>query len=129
MIRFEATECGSNVRHGSVMCGASNSKDKGAEWHSLIFSRSIDDDDPDDWGPYFELDDQSQGFYTRSARVELTGTVLGISLVPPSGRRFGHRTIVVDLKRCPPQQVAKLRQGLRAVFRDTPDRFRDGGMA
>ena len=67
MLRFDATECGSNVKGGSVLCGASNSKAKAAEWHSLIFSRATEDDDPDDWGPYFELDDQSQGFYTRSS--------------------------------------------------------------
>ena len=126
MLRFSATECGSNVKDGSVLCGASNSKDKAAEWHSLIFSRASADDDPDDWGPYFELDDQSQGFYTRSARVQFTGTLLKISVVPPSSQSFGHRTIVVDLGRCPSGQVAKLKKGLRMVFRDAPERLRDG---
>ena len=126
MLRFTATECGSNIKDGTVLCGASNSKDKAGEWHSLIFSRAIDDDDPDDWGPYFELDDQSQGFYTRSARVQFNGPLLRISIVPPSPQRFGHRTIVVDLKNCPSGQIAKLKKGLRIVFRDTPERLRDG---
>lgn len=126
MLRFDATECGSNVKVGSVLCGASNSKDEAAEWHSLIFSRAIDDEDADDWGPYFKLDDQSQGFYTRSVRVEFSGTLLRISVVPPATQRFGHRIIVVDLKRCPSAQVAKLKKGLRVVFRDAPERFRDG---
>ena len=126
MRRFDATECGSNVKGGSVLCGASNSKAKAAEWHSLIFSRATEDDDPDDWGPYFELDDQSQGFYTRSARVQFTGTLFKVSIVPPQAQRFGHRTIVVDLKRCSPRQIAKLKSGLRMVFRDAPGRLRDG---
>jgi hypothetical protein len=126
MLRFDATECGSNVKDGSVVCGASNSKDKAAEWHSLIFSRETDNDDPDDWGPYFELDDQSQGFYTRSARVQFIGSLLKISVVPPAAQRFGHRTIVGELKRCPASQIAKLKKGLRMIFRDSPDRLRDG---
>ena len=126
MLRFAATECGSNVKDGSVLCGASNSKAKSVEWHSLIFSRTTEDDDPDDWGPYFELDDQSQGFYTRSARVQFTGTLLKISVVPPKAQRFGHRTIVVDLKRCSSRQIAKLKAGIRMVFRDAPEHVRGG---
>ena len=126
MLRFTATECGSNVKDGSVLCGVSNSKDKAAEWHSLIFSRATDDADPDDWGPYFELDDQSQGFYTRSARIQFNGALLKISIVPPPSQRFGHQTIVVDLRQCPLSQIAKLKKGLQMVFRDAPERLRDG---
>lgn len=118
MLRFEATECGSNIRSGSVLCGASNARDKKAEWHSLIFSRSVDDDDVDDRGPYFELDDQSQGFYQGATKVVLEGAVLRISIKPPPAQQFGHRTIEVDLSRCPSRQVEKLKTGLRLVFRD-----------
>ena len=126
MLKFVATECGSNVKDGTLLCGISNAKDKRAEWHSLIFCRASRDDDPDDWGPYFELDDQSQGFYTRSATVTLSGSLMTVSICPPSGQSFGHRTIVVDLNRCASKQVTKLKHGLHRIFRDAPERLRDG---
>lgn len=126
MLKFAATECGSMVDEGALTCGASNAKDKRAEVHSLIFARAVHDDDPDDWGPYFELDDQSQGFYTRSARIRFSASLMTILVTPPPAQCFGHRTIVVDLARCPARQIAKLKDGLRVVFRDTPERLRDG---
>lgn len=123
MIRFTATECGSNVKMGSVLCGASNSKDKKAEWHSFIFVRAMPGELEDD-GPYFELDDQSQGFHTRQLRVTFEGSLATIEVVPPKGQAFGHRTIVVDLAGCTPSQVQKFKKGLRAVFCDMPERLK-----
>jgi hypothetical protein len=126
MLKFAATECGSNVEEDALTCGASNSKEKHAERHALIFVRGVRNDDPEDSGPYFELDDQSQGFYTRSLRVHFDGPLMTVSVSPPPSQRFGHRTVVVDLSRCASMQVAKLKRGLRVVFRDSPQRLRDG---
>jgi hypothetical protein len=122
MLRFIATECGSNVESGSVLCGASNSQDKSAEWHSFIICRAVPGQMEDD-GPYFELDDQSQGFHTMQLSVEFDGNVVTVRAVPPKGRSFGHRAIVVDLGRCPASQIKQFKKGLKTVFHDMPDRL------
>ncbi len=121
MLRFTATECGSKVEDGSIICGASNSKDRATEWHSLIFVRGVNGDDD---GPYFELDDQSQGFHNGVSAVSFRGSTVSIELAPPLGRSFGHRTIIVELH-CPSSQVKRFKKGLRTVFRDMPERVRD----
>ena len=126
MLTFAATECGSNIESGSVLCGASNSKDKKAEWHALVISREVHGGDPEeDWGPYFELDDQSQGFYTRTAKVWFKGAVMTVEVSGPAKQRFGHRKIVVDLTRCRAKEISQLKKGLRIVFRDAQARLRD----
>ena len=125
MISFHATECGYQIQEEAITCGASNSKDEGAEWHSLTFQREVEGSSLENWGPYFEIDDQSQGFYTRTARVELLSNVLTVRVVPPRKQQFGHRVIVVDLSKCPRKSIAALKKGLRLVFRDAPGQFRD----
>ena len=121
MLRFTATECGSKIEDGLVICGASNSKSD-AEAHSLIFVRGVDRTADD--GPYFELDDQSQGFHNGVAAVTFKAGVVSIAVSPPKGRGFGHRTIIVDL-RCPPSHIDRFKKGLRTVFRDQLERVRD----
>lgn len=123
MLKFTATECGSKVDHGTLICGASNSNAKDAEWHSFIFMRahrSLDDDS----GPYFELDDQSQGFYNGVRSIVLADRSMTIALAPPKNQLFGHRLIIVELA-CRDSQIARFRAGIEHVFRDQLWRIRD----
>lgn len=123
MLKFTATECGSKVDHGTMICGASNSKAKNAEWHSFIFMRdhySFDDDS----GPYFELDDQSQGFHNGVKSVILADRLVTIALSPPKNQLFGHRLIIAELA-CKDSQIAKFRAGIKDVFRDQLWRVRE----
>ena len=99
-----------------MICGASNSNAESAEWHSFIFMRahrSLDDDS----GPYFELDDQSQGFYNGVESIVLADRLVTIALNPPKDQLFGHRLIIAELA-CRDSHIAKFRAGIRHVFRD-----------
>ena len=126
MIAFTATECGSNVENDAILCGVSNSNAKGEEWHCLTFQREVEDGELEDWGPYFEFDDQSQGFYTRAMNGQFRGKTMTVKVVPPSRQAFGHRLFVVDLGKCRARDIDSLKKGLRLVFRDAPERLRDG---
>ena len=118
MLRFVATECGSQNDGEAVICGASNSASAG-EGHTLIFVRSRKR--LDDGGPYFELDDQSQGLHNIVSKVRIAGKQMFIELKASKEHRMGHRKIVVQLE-CPDRQIANLKKGLALVFRDQPDR-------
>jgi hypothetical protein len=119
MLHFVATECGSKVEYDTLICGASNSNGKDDdEWHSFILMRALPGAEEDD-GPYFELDDQSQGFHNVVRRVCFAGNVITVSVVPRRGDSLGHRTIVAEL-RCPKVQIVKFKRGVQAVFRDHP---------
>ena len=123
MLKFTATECGSKVDHGTMVCGVSNSKAKGADWHSFIFMRAHRSLEGDS-GPYFELDDQSQGFYNGVRSIVLDSRLITIAVNPPRNQLFGHRLIVAELA-CSDSQIAKFRAGLRHVFRDQLWRISD----
>ena len=116
-LRFTATECGSKVENGTMICGASNSLATDGPQHSFILMRrhrSLVDDD----GPYFELDEQTNGFHDGVARVCFDGSVVTFHLQPPAGLGSGHATIAVDLRDCRPADVKRFRRGLDNVFRD-----------
>ena len=121
MLRFTATECGSKTEYGTLVCGASNAKAKDAQWHSFIFMRATRDGDPDDDGPYFELDDQAWGDHNWVRAVRFDGNQVTITLSPARGRGIGHRVIQAEL-RCPPAHVARFKRAVRSVFRDQPER-------
>lgn len=122
MLRFVATECGSKTEDGTLICGASNSQAADGPWHTFIFMRSTRLDDPDDDGPYFELDDQAWGAHDWVESVRLDGERVTITLKPAKGEGIGHRVIEAVLN-CRPAQVAQFKKGLRSVFRDQPEKI------
>ena len=123
MVRFTATECGSQVERGTLICGASNSQaPDGVESHTFIFMRSTLDGDADDDGPYFELDDQAWGSHNWDKSVRFAGEVVTITLAPKKGEAIGHRVIEARLA-CPARDVAKFKRAVRKVFRDQPERI------
>ena len=124
MIRFTATECGSRVDDGVLVCGASNSQARGVEWHTFIFMRSTRLDDPDDDGPYFELDDQAWGSHNWVKSVRFAGDTVTITLAPGPDQLIGHRVIEAVLA-CPAADVRRFKSAVRRVFRDQPERVTD----
>jgi hypothetical protein len=118
VLKFVATECGSQNDGEAIICGASNTANT-LEPHSLIFVRSRER--LDDGGPYFELDDQSRGFHNIVREVRLIGRELSIQLKAQRGRSVGHGQIIVQLD-CTARQIASLKRGIAVVFRDEPER-------
>jgi hypothetical protein len=116
-LEFRATECGRKTQNGTIICGASNSKvDRNR--HTFIFMRSSRRDDPDDWGPYFELDDQSWGGYKLVAECRTSPGRLAISLRRSDQNPIPYGEVVVDLTRCAKKDVDAFMTGLRRIFFD-----------
>lgn len=121
-LHFVATECGSRVEHGTMVCGASNSRATRGPRHTFILMRQHPDLDDDD-GPYFELDEQANGFHDGVERVDIEGSCFTFHLRPPPGLGSGHAQVGVDLRDCRQADIRRFRRGLETVFRDQPWRL------
>lgn len=122
MIRFTATECGCDIEDGVLTCGASNAQaPDDVEGRSFIFMRSVDADDPDDDGPYFELDDQGWGDYHGVESVRFAGNVVTVTLAVDQAELIGDDVIEAVLE-CPADDIAQFKAGVRRVYRDAPGR-------
>jgi hypothetical protein len=120
MIRFTATECGCNIEDGVLTCGASNSQAPDeVEGRSFIFMRATRADDPDDDGPYFELDDQGWGDYNGVESVRFAGNTVVVMLAATQSALIGHDVIEAVLD-CPAEDIEQLKRGIRRVFHDQP---------
>ena len=120
MIRFTATECGCSIEYDVLTCGASNSlAPEDVVGRTFIFMRSIHDDDEDDDGPYFELDDQGWGEHDGVASVRFAGNVVTVTLAPVQAVVIGDDVIEAVLE-CPVEDIATFKDAVRRVYRDRP---------
>jgi hypothetical protein len=121
-IRFIATECGCAIEDGVLTCGASNAlaADE-VEGRTFIFMRPVDADDPDDDGPYFELDDQGWGDYHGVESVRFAGNVVTVTLNAMQAGLIGDDVIEAVLE-CPAGDIAQFKDGVRRVYRDQPEK-------
>ena len=117
LLSFRATECGSKVEYGTIICGASNSKSND-ESHTFIFMRSENPKDPDDDGPYFELDTQSQGAYNIVKALIRDGDSLSIELDQRRDMVIAYNRIQVDLGKCTKREKEKFFESLEKIFID-----------
>lgn len=76
-MHFVATEVGEATEFGILTCGATHSGSTG-ESHYVIVQANLND--PDEWGPYFEVDDQINGGYQFVQRVQLVESTLEFTL-------------------------------------------------
>lgn len=123
-LRFSATECGKKTEYGTLICGASNSKADAEEGHSFIFMRSTKLGGPDDDGPYFELDDQSQGAFNIVRKIEINGDRISIRLRASKNNPVPCTSIIVDFERCPKNSFRSFVAGLKKIFSDAEEILR-----
>lgn len=108
-IRFVATEVGTAIEFGVLSCGASTSRLLD-ECHYIIVQANLDE--PDEWGVYFEIDDQINGGYQRLQKVQLVDSRLVLSLNQGTDWYPELEQITVDLSKVDTAEVESLRAAL-----------------
>ena len=108
-IEFVATEAGAVTDFGVLSCGASNaqSADKG---HYVNVQANLEE--PDEWGVYFEIDDQINGGYRKIRRVQLVDSKLTFSVAPGMKWYPNLERITVDLSKIDTADVEALQRAL-----------------
>jgi len=110
-IEFEANESGIDADEYSITVRISNDE------NVLLFSRESEEQSKkEDWGPYFEYNDQINGEYGCIEKCTLNNTILELSLSKQLGTLQGVTGFKVALN-VKPESLNELVKGLKQVFR------------
>ena len=108
-MQFVATEVGEATESGVFSCGAARSTSPN-ESHYVMVQANLDE--PDEWGVYFEFDDQGNGGYQRLQRVQLVESELVFTLTQGTDGYPNLEQISVDLGDIEDAEVESLRKAL-----------------
>jgi hypothetical protein len=121
LLEFQALEGGFEAGDtlDCLTCGVSGQDSTGAT-HYMHLARDLEEQNPsEDWGVYFEIDDQANAGYNCVRGCRLTRTTLEIALTHPVDWQKKYTGVRVDISGFDDATHAGMREGLPRIFRAT----------